>query len=82
MINCDQHDYIEIVCMYRYPVKITLASGDIVEGIAMDTARDEQHAECIKIGDEKNQQLIVLDEIKTLEVTEENPHVRRVDFSS
>ena len=48
----------------------------------MGTARDEHHAECIKIGDEKNQQLIVLDEIKTLEVTEENPHVRRVDFSS
>ncbi|WP_082694745.1 Rho-binding antiterminator [Rheinheimera sp. EpRS3] len=25
MFNCDLHDYIEIVCRYRYPLKLNLS---------------------------------------------------------
>ncbi|HFU74774.1 MAG TPA: transcriptional antiterminator, partial [Arcobacter sp.] len=27
MISCHQYDYIEIACMYHYPVALTLKSG-------------------------------------------------------
>lgn len=80
MISCNQHDYIEIVCMYHYPIKLTLTSGDIVEGIAQDTQRNDQRDECIKIEIEGVEQLVVLEEIKTMEVLVPNPHLQKVTF--
>lgn len=80
MISCNQHDYIEIVCMYHYPIKLTLKSGDIIEGIALDTQRNDQRDECIKIDIEGVEKLVVLDEIKILEVMVENPHLQKVTF--
>lgn len=80
MISCDQHDYIEIVCMYRYPLKLTMRSGTIIEGTALDTQRNDNKDECIKIEYHGNEQLVILSEIKKLEVTEDNPHVKEVLF--
>lgn len=82
MISCNQHDYIEIVCMYHYPIKLTLKSGDILQGIAVDTQRNERRTECIKIEVEGVEQLVVLEEIKILEVVVENPHLQKVIFES
>jgi len=81
MISCNQHDYIEIVCMYRYPLKLTLKSGDIIEGIAADTQRNEQGVECIEVEIKRVAQLVVLEEIKVLEVEVENPHLQKVTFA-
>ncbi|HEY0892294.1 MAG TPA: Rho-binding antiterminator [Cellvibrio sp.] len=80
MISCNQHDHIEIVCMYHYPIKLTLKSGDTIEGIALDAQRNDQRYECIKIDIEGVEQLVVLDEIKILEVMVENPHLQKVTF--
>lgn len=80
MISCNQHDYIEIVCMYHYPIKLALKSGDIIHGIALDTRCNTQRDECIKIDIEGVEQLVVLGEIKILEVTVENPHFKFVGF--
>lgn len=80
MINCNQHDYIEIVCMYRYPLKITMKSGEIIYGSALDTVRNENKEECIKIESDKNEQLIVLTGVKQLDVTIDNPHIQTVTF--
>ncbi|HCS65220.1 MAG TPA: transcriptional regulator [Cellvibrio sp.] len=80
MISCNQHDYIEIVCMYHYPIKLTLRSGDIIQGVALDTQRNKQRDECIKIDIEGVKQLVVLEEIKILEVMVVNPHLQKVTF--
>ncbi len=80
MISCNQHDYIEIVCMYRYPVKLTLKSAEIVAGIAVDTVRDAQREECIKLTTESGEKIVALNQLKQLEVTIENPHLGYVIF--
>lgn len=80
MISCNQHDYIEIVCMYQYRITLTLKSGDIIQGIARDTQRNDERDECIKIDIEGVEQLVVLDEIKMLEIAVENPHLQQVIF--
>ncbi|ABZ77404.1 transcriptional antiterminator, Rof [Shewanella halifaxensis HAW-EB4] len=49
MISCNQYDYIEIVCLYRYPIALKLKSGETISGIALDTARDSKKRECIKL---------------------------------
>ncbi|GIU24670.1 Rho-binding antiterminator [Shewanella schlegeliana] len=49
MISCNQYDYIEIVCLYRYPIALKLKSGETINGIALDTTRDAKKRECIKL---------------------------------
>lgn len=80
MISCDQHDYIEIACTFRYPIKLTLRSGAVIECIALDTKLDENKHECIKVDVKGTEVLIVLTEISMLEACVENPHFHSVTF--
>ncbi len=81
MISCHQYDYIEIVCLYHYPVILTLKSGQTVEGIALDTARNDSRQECIKLEVKGINVDIVLSEIALLSVDVENPHITQVSFT-
>lgn len=80
MMSCDQHDYIEIACTFRYPVRLTLKSGDIIEGKALDTQRNEAQQECIKLALAGTESLVVLDEITRMEACADNPHFQVVSF--
>lgn len=74
------YDYIEIVCTYKYPIKLTLKSGSIIEGISLDTAINEQRMECIKLDTNGVTSLVVLADIAVLEVCVENPHFSSISF--
>ncbi|WP_198436297.1 Rho-binding antiterminator [Moritella sp. F3] len=80
MMKCEQYDYIEIVCMYRYLIKLTLRTGAEIMGTGIDTQRNEAREECIKMDVEGTSELIVLDSILTLEVKTDNPHFKIVTF--
>ncbi len=77
MISCEKYDYIEIACMHRYPVRLTMKSGAVFTGVALDTSRDEQRRECLVLSSDG---LVVLDEISTLEVCVDNPHFDRISL--
>ena len=81
MISCEQHDYIEIVCTFRYPIKLTMKSGIVIECIALDTKLNENKVECIKVDLKGDDRLVVLDDISTLEVCVDNPHFSVVYFN-
>tara|TARA_R110002126_G_scaffold75469_24_gene188420 strand:- start:1024 stop:1269 length:246 start_codon:yes stop_codon:yes gene_type:complete len=81
MLSCDLHDYVEIVCLHHYPLKLTLNSGAIVTGTADTTCYNDQRQECLVIEYEAKAQLVALDDIALLEVTVANPHLREVRFS-
>ena len=81
MISCDQHDYIEIVCTFQYPIKLTMKSGIVMECVALDTALNENREECIKVNLSGDQLLVVLEDILKLEVCVENPHFKTISFS-
>lgn len=74
MISCSHYDYIEIVCLYRYPVNLALKSGDDIEGIAHNTKRDTNGNECIELLIDGKSVLVVLDDIFKLNVLVDNPH--------
>ncbi len=81
MVTCNEYDYIEIVCLFHYPIKMTLKGGHIVEGVALDTQRNDQNQECIKIKHEDGRsELVVLSELTKLAVGIENPHFAEVKF--
>lgn len=80
MISCNQYDYIEIVCLYRYPITLQLKSGKHIECQALDTKRNDAREECIEVMINEEKQLIVLDEIAELKVRVDNPHFDHVSF--
>lgn len=80
MLSCDLHDYIEIVCLYHYPLKLTLHSGAIVTGTADTTCYNDNRQECLVIQRKDSKQQVVLDDIALLQVTVANPHVQQVRF--
>ncbi|TFH90886.1 Rho-binding antiterminator [Vibrio ouci] len=80
MISCSDYDYIEIVCMHRYPVRLTFKDGESLEGKALDTARNEDQQECIKLVVDSIEQLVVLDTLSKLEVLVDNPHFQVKTF--
>lgn len=80
MISCNEYDYIEIVCMHRYPIKILTVERETIEGFALDTQRNETREECIKIYSQGTEMLVVLTTILRLEVCIENPHFKTVEF--
>ncbi|MCZ4372454.1 Rho-binding antiterminator [Vibrio diazotrophicus] len=80
MISCGNYDYIEIVCLFKYPIEITLKSGEVVFGKALDTAKNSLGEECIKLLTQDSELLVVLDSIAKLKVTMENPHFQEVTF--
>ena len=82
MISCEEYDYIEIACLYRYPIKLTMSEGNPVEGVALDTRRNSKNEECIQVGIKADDtELVVLDDILKLEVCVDNPHFSEVIFS-
>ncbi len=82
MLSCEQYDYIEIACMHRYPVLLTLKAGQEINGIAADTARNEQMQECIRLQVEGRDKLVVLDDLLKLTVLVDNPHFSEAEFTA
>ena len=80
MLKCDLHDYIEIVCLYHYPLKLTLSSGAVLSGTAVTTRYNDQRQECLVIKQNDNDELVLLEDIALLEVTVANPHLQQVRF--
>lgn len=81
MISCEQYDYIELVCMFRYPVQLELRDGSRVEGVAKDTKRNDLGEECIVLEIDSTQQLLVLDRVEKMKALVKNPHFDEVKFS-
>ncbi|MDF1582190.1 MAG: Rho-binding antiterminator [Methyloprofundus sp.] len=59
-ITCALHDYIEIVCMYGYQVKLQLKNGQIISGKALD----------IQTSVDKREYLLIDNEPQKIELTQ------------
>lgn len=68
MISCEQYDYIEIACLYRYQVLIVLTSGEHFTGQAVDTCVNRLKQECLKLNRKQGQIEIRLEDIHLLKV--------------
>lgn len=80
MLKCELHDYIEMVCLYHYPLMLTLSSGAVLTGTALTTRYNDQRQECLVIQQHQAKQQVLLEDIALLEVTVQNPHVQQVRF--
>jgi len=81
MISCDIHDYIEIACTFGYAITLTMKSGKVIKGKALDTQLDTNRKECILIKNDQKECLVVLDELASMKASTENPHFNLVSFN-
>lgn len=79
-ISCNLYDTIEIVCMFHYPVTLTLINAQEITGIALDTKRNSEKEECIELDIAGKNTLVVLSQLETMRVNTENPHLTLVHF--
>lgn len=77
---CHQYDYVEISCMYKFPIELTLRNGERLKGTAYDTHVNDNQKECLKLKTGDFEKIIVMDEIIKMEVLVENSHFQIVKF--
>jgi len=80
MIRCDQHDLIEIACLYRIPVRLTLKTAQVITGVPSDTGWTTNHEECLLIDTEQGKTEVVLDTILSMTALQANRHFSEVVF--
>lgn len=78
-ISCELHDYVEVVCMYSYQLKLTLKDGRIIEGKAVDITNSPEKREYLMI-DSGTQQQVDLTELAKMEVLTPNARFSQVIF--
>ena len=82
MISCNQYDYIEIACMYRMPLVLTYKNGFILKCNAKDTLRNKHGQECMLVVQEKEDVMVVLGELQSMQANIENPHFDLIEFNN
>lgn len=81
MISCSDYDYIEIACAYRYPVRLMLKSGEVLDCTAKETELNIVREECVLVMLQGRERLVVLEDIVTMEAKVDNPHFKSVSFN-
>ncbi|HAS62263.1 MAG TPA: transcriptional antiterminator [Vibrio sp.] len=81
MISCSQYDYLEIACLYHFPIIVTLIDGGVIEGKALDTGYNDSRQECLLVETTMGEKWLSTEQLKSIEVTISNPHFSFVEFT-
>ncbi len=79
LITCQQHDYIEIACLYGYTVRLTLKNGQVIEGKAIDTCTDTEKREHLVL-EADGRQWVELIQLAGMDVLNDKPAFKSVRF--
>lgn len=80
LISCELHDYIEVVCLYHYQLRLVLKDGTTIEGKARDIITTPDKKEFLLLEMDGVSQQIELTTLHKLEVLSPNPQFREVVF--
>lgn len=80
MLHCDDHDYLEIACTFRLPVRLVLQDGESLEGVARDTGYTPERQECLLLDMGGECRTVLMAQIKTLIALQDNPHFSVVEL--
>jgi Rho-binding antiterminator len=79
-INCAQHDYLEVACLYQYEVRITLADGSVIEGRATNTRTDPSKSEYLILTVAGQQVEVPMLALRTLTTRTPGAKFDQIDF--
>jgi Rho-binding antiterminator len=68
VISCELHDFVEVVCMYGYQLRLILKNGEVIEGKAVDILSIDQQELLVvdDSGEKKQVDLIALAKMQVL----------------
>lgn len=81
VLNCDLHDYVEIACMFKIEVEITLKDQSVITGLPVTTKIDSSRSECLVLLVDNQQKLIKTSLFATMRAVKQNQHFDIVDFN-
>jgi len=79
-IDCSLYDYVEIACMYRYPVRVATSDGETVTGVAVDTVTGADKSEFLALDVDGCVRRLRLDTLEELEPMVGNARFGKVRF--
>lgn len=79
-ISCHSHDYIEIACLYRLDIMLTLQDGSQQSGTAITTVTKNRQ-EYLLMQSHNGEVAIALSKIKRLTALTDSPHFSSVDIA-
>jgi Rho-binding antiterminator len=80
LISCELHDYIEVVCMYGYQVKLFLQDQSSIEGKAKDILTDAEKCEFLILETRSGSQQVELVLLEKMQILTPNAKFSEVVF--
>ena len=80
MINCEIHDVLELACLYRIKVQLSLKDKTSIIGIANTTRTAKDKHEYLVLEQDGSTIDVDMDKIKTMRALTKNPHFTEVDI--
>jgi Rho-binding antiterminator len=78
-ISCEFHDYIEVICMYGYQVRLELTDGQTLKGKAVDIITSTEKREYLLISNNTKQKVELI-HLAKVEVLTPNAQFKEVVF--
>ena len=82
LLKCDLHDYIEIVCLYRIEVEITLQNNVCLTGIPLTTGVNKKVGEYLvfRSNNKADTRSIPLLSLQSMQAVSANIHFNKINF--
>ncbi len=80
MMSCQDHDYLEVACLYHLPVRVTMLSGITVEGRALDYHYNAARQEVLVLKTLEGEASVIAKDIQAMQALMANPHFDVVNF--
>jgi Rho-binding antiterminator len=78
MVTCLHYDYIEIACLYRLSIMLTLNSGKTVSGLAQNIVYNKK--ECLVLQQDAIELTIETSTLKSMQALTANAHFSVINF--
>jgi Rho-binding antiterminator len=80
VISCELHDFVEVVCMYGYQLRLILKNGEVIEGKAVDILSIDQQELLVVDDDNGEKKQIDLIALAKMQVLTPNAKFSEVVF--
>lgn len=80
-LDCGVVDNLELACMHRFELAVTLHDGDMVDGKAKNLASNDHHQECLILETHTGDKSIILAEAKKAEALTPNDYFTELDLT-
>ena len=81
-IDCDLYDYLEIACMHRYQMRVTLDSGAVLRGRAVTTATQPDKTEMLVLLTRQGNQNVAMHQLKRIDIETKGATFQHLEFPS